>query len=77
MANFEGVSSLQVRVISHQNLQRLLGVSIGEDGFCLYLIGELCQKGSLMDLLEKDSLKLDWSFKNSLIKDIVMVRMLP
>ncbi|OWA52494.1 Atrial natriuretic peptide receptor 1 [Hypsibius exemplaris] len=62
----------QVRVISHQNLQRLLGVSIGEDGLCVYLVGELCQKGSLMDLLEKDSLKLDWSFKNSLIKDIVM-----
>ena len=30
-----------------------------------------------MDLLEKDSLKLDWSFKNSLIKDIVMVRSNP
>ncbi|GAV02260.1 hypothetical protein RvY_12851 [Ramazzottius varieornatus] len=36
----------QVRIISHQNLQRLLGVSISDDGFCVYLIGELCQKGS-------------------------------
>ncbi|XP_055329218.1 atrial natriuretic peptide receptor 1-like isoform X2 [Paramacrobiotus metropolitanus] len=62
----------QVRVVTHQNLQRLLGVSVNDDGYVVYIVGELCQKGSLTDLLEKDSLKLDWSFKNSLIKDIVM-----
>ncbi|XP_055329216.1 atrial natriuretic peptide receptor 1-like [Paramacrobiotus metropolitanus] len=62
----------QVRVITHQNLQRLLGVSVNDDGYIIYILGELCQKGSLTDLLEKDSLKLDWSFKNSLIKDLVM-----
>ncbi|XP_055350308.1 atrial natriuretic peptide receptor 1-like [Paramacrobiotus metropolitanus] len=61
-----------VRITTHQNLQRLLGVSVDEDGFIVFILGEVCQKGSLTDLLEKDSLKLDWSFKNSLIKDIVM-----
>ncbi|XP_055350346.1 atrial natriuretic peptide receptor 1-like [Paramacrobiotus metropolitanus] len=62
----------QVRTTTHQNLQRLLGASINDEGLIVFILGELCQKGSLTDLLEKDSLKLDWSFKNSLIKDIVM-----
>ena len=44
--HYNELFSWKVRVISHQNLQRLLGVSVDDDGFCIYLIEELCQKGS-------------------------------
>ncbi|XP_055346499.1 atrial natriuretic peptide receptor 1-like [Paramacrobiotus metropolitanus] len=60
----------QVRLLSHQNLHRVVGICLDEQSFCEYIAGELCTKGTLEDVLEDEHIKLDWSFKNSLVKDI-------
>jgi hypothetical protein len=40
---------------------------------CQYILGEVCQKGSLMALLEKTTFKLDLEFKYSIMKGIAAV----
>ncbi|OWA52554.1 Atrial natriuretic peptide receptor 1 [Hypsibius exemplaris] len=59
-----------LRGVKHNNLQDFLGVAINDENLCEYVIGEVCQKGSLMALLEKTSLSLDWQFKHSIMKGI-------
>ncbi|OQV12266.1 Atrial natriuretic peptide receptor 1 [Hypsibius exemplaris] len=56
---------------SHPNLQRFIGIGISPQGYCQYVVAEICAKGSLVDILTFSTMKLDWSFKNSLIKDII------
>ncbi|OWA53707.1 Atrial natriuretic peptide receptor 1 [Hypsibius exemplaris] len=56
---------------THPNLQRFVGIGLSSNGHCQYVVAETCPKGSLTDILNYSTLKLDWSFKNSLIKDIV------
>ena len=65
---------MQLKGVSQANLQRFLGVGLSETGVCEFVVGELCAKGSLTDILGNELMKLDWLFKNSLIKDIVFVR---
>ncbi|XP_064468524.1 atrial natriuretic peptide receptor 1-like [Ornithodoros turicata] len=59
----------QMRDVTHENLVRLVGLS-SEDPH-LGLVMEYCPRGSLRDLLENESLKLDWTFRYSIINDIV------
>ncbi|OQV23021.1 Atrial natriuretic peptide receptor 1 [Hypsibius exemplaris] len=56
---------------SHSNLQRFIGIGLSTQGICQYVVTEICAKGSLLDILSFSTMKLDWSFKNSLIKDVV------
>ncbi|XP_055337247.1 atrial natriuretic peptide receptor 2-like [Paramacrobiotus metropolitanus] len=60
-----------VRSIKHTNLQRIIGVALDVKNMCIYVVGELCAKGCLTDILENEIIQLDWFFKNSLIRDIV------
>ncbi|OQV12263.1 putative Atrial natriuretic peptide receptor 1 [Hypsibius exemplaris] len=53
------------------NLQRFIGIGLTPSGKCQYVVAEICAKGSLTDILSYEDMKLDWSFKNSLIKDLV------
>ncbi|OQV12261.1 Atrial natriuretic peptide receptor 1 [Hypsibius exemplaris] len=53
------------------NLQKFFGIGLSSSGMCEYIVNEPCSKGSLTDILDNEVIKLDWSFKNSLIKDIV------
>ncbi|KAL2098238.1 hypothetical protein ACEWY4_007445 [Coilia grayii] len=59
----------QCRDLTHQNICSFIGA-------CLeppqpFLLTEYCPKGSLQDILKTESIKLDWSFKCSLLLDIV------
>lgn len=51
-----------------------MGVVVGVQNVCVYKAGEWCSRGSLDDVLENDSIKLDWAFKYSLMKDIAEVK---
>ncbi|XP_077988259.1 atrial natriuretic peptide receptor 2-like [Glandiceps talaboti] len=59
----------QLRDIHHTNLTRFVGACVDPPECCL--VTEYCQKGSLQDILENDSIQLDWMFRFSLIFDIV------
>ncbi|OQV12268.1 Atrial natriuretic peptide receptor 1 [Hypsibius exemplaris] len=72
MPNPDIVSKLNLlKNASHPNLQRFIGIGMAPQGHCQYVVAEMCAKGSLMDILAFSTIKLDWSFKNSLIKDVV------
>ncbi|CAL1543500.1 unnamed protein product, partial [Lymnaea stagnalis] len=58
-----------VRAMRHENLTGFVGACVDPGNICL--IYEYCKKGSLQDVLLTDSLKLDWAFKVSLLRDIV------
>lgn len=60
----------QRRLASHNNILKFIGVII-EPFSRTALIHDYCKKGSLQDLLEDDNLELDWSFKYSMMNDIV------
>ncbi|KAG1683360.1 Atrial natriuretic peptide receptor 2 [Nymphon striatum] len=77
-------SLCEMRDVQHENIARFIGVCI--DVPHVSILTEYCPKGSLMasfkayssicntpfvDVLQNDSLKLDWMFKYSLINDIV------
>lgn len=64
---------VQLRAVRHNNLQEFYGIAITDENLCQFVVGEVCQKGSLMALLEKTSLSLDWAFKHSIMKGIVTV----
>ncbi|KAK0060376.1 atrial natriuretic peptide receptor 1, partial [Biomphalaria pfeifferi] len=52
----------------HENLTGFLGACVDPGHLCL--LYEYCKKGSLQDVLLNDSIKLDWTFKVSLLKDV-------
>lgn len=56
--------------LSHDNLVKFYGACFDTPNFVLY---EYCQRGSLQDVLEgqSSSMKLDWTFRLSLIMDLV------
>ncbi|XP_051982336.1 atrial natriuretic peptide receptor 1-like [Xyrauchen texanus] len=59
----------QCRDLTHYNICKFIGA-------CLetpqpFILTEYCPKGSLQDILKNESIKLDWSFKCSLMLDIV------
>ncbi|XP_055329526.1 atrial natriuretic peptide receptor 1-like [Paramacrobiotus metropolitanus] len=61
----------QIQAIRHSNLQRFIGLCLDEVNWVVYIMAEFCQKGCLDDLISQKSLTMDWSFKYSLISDIV------
>ncbi|XP_077432022.1 atrial natriuretic peptide receptor 1 isoform X2 [Vanacampus margaritifer] len=62
-------SAFQMRDVQNEHLTRFIGACIDAPNTCI--ITEYCPRGSLQDILENDSITLDWMFKYSLINDIV------
>ncbi|MEQ2266550.1 Nitrogen permease reactivator protein [Xenotaenia resolanae] len=58
-----------MRDVQNEHLTRFIGACIDPPNICI--ITEYCPRGSLQDILENDSISLDWMFKYSLINDIV------
>ncbi|CAG9816745.1 unnamed protein product [Phaedon cochleariae] len=67
--NHDNLYELKVmKDLSHENLVKFHGACLDGPN-CL--LTEYCHRGSLQDLLEDDKIKLDWTFRISLIKDLV------
>ncbi|NXF09476.1 ANPRB protein, partial [Smithornis capensis] len=60
-----------MRDIQFNHLTRFIGACIDPPNICI--ITEYCPRGSLQDVLENESINLDWMFRYSLINDIVKV----
>ncbi|XP_062385816.1 atrial natriuretic peptide receptor 1 [Sardina pilchardus] len=58
-----------MRDVQNEHLTRFIGACIDPPNICI--ITEYCPRGSLQDLMESDSITLDWMFRYSLISDIV------
>ncbi|KAI1291124.1 Atrial natriuretic peptide receptor 1 [Halotydeus destructor] len=58
-----------IRELTHENLTRFLGMCIEAPNFAL--LTELCNRGSLRDMLENDAINMDWIMKYSMITDIL------
>ncbi|XP_077865380.1 atrial natriuretic peptide receptor 1-like [Saccoglossus kowalevskii] len=58
-----------MREVEHGHIVRFIGACV--DSPCIAIVTEYCPKGSLQDILQNDSLQLDWMFRYSLINDIV------
>ncbi|CAL1612253.1 unnamed protein product [Knipowitschia caucasica] len=58
-----------MRDVQNEHLTRFIGACIDAPNMCI--LTEYCPRGSLQDILENDSINLDWMFKYSLINDIV------
>lgn len=67
--------SLQIREMQHENVTTFLGLFVGP-GFSAMVL-EHCARGSLEDLLQNEDLRLDWTFKASLLLDLIRVRASP
>lgn len=61
----------KMKDLEHDHLARFFGACVDPPHCCL--LTEYCPKGSLQDILENDTIKLDWMFKVSLMHDIVKV----
>ncbi|KAL5019557.1 hypothetical protein ScPMuIL_002449 [Solemya velum] len=59
----------QMRDINCTNLTKFQGICTDDGYMCI--VNEYCSRGSLQDILQNDSIKLDKDFKVSLINDIV------
>lgn len=64
-----------MRELRHENVTTCLGFFLAP-GFSA-LVLEHCVRGSLDELLRNDALRLDWTFKASLLLDLIRVRTLP
>ncbi|XP_078533827.1 atrial natriuretic peptide receptor 2 [Lissotriton helveticus] len=58
-----------MRDVQFNHLTRFIGACIDPPNICI--VTEYCPRGSLQDILENESINLDWMFRNSLINDIV------
>uniref|UniRef100_A0A8C1LED5 Guanylate cyclase n=1 Tax=Cyprinus carpio TaxID=7962 RepID=A0A8C1LED5_CYPCA len=57
------------RDLTHYNLCKFIGAAL--ETLQPFILTEYCPKGSLQDILKNESIKLDWTFKYSLMLDIV------
>uniref|UniRef100_A0A669CEB7 Guanylate cyclase n=1 Tax=Oreochromis niloticus TaxID=8128 RepID=A0A669CEB7_ORENI len=55
--------------VQFNHLTRFIGACIDPPNVCI--VTEYCPRGSLQDILENESINLDWMFRYSLINDIV------
>uniref|UniRef100_UPI00359006C8 atrial natriuretic peptide receptor 1 n=1 Tax=Myxine glutinosa TaxID=7769 RepID=UPI00359006C8 len=59
-----------MRDLVSEHLTRFVGACIDMPNICI--LTEYCPRGSLQDILENESITLDWMFRYSLINDIVV-----
>ncbi|XP_024077201.1 atrial natriuretic peptide receptor 1-like, partial [Terrapene carolina triunguis] len=60
---------LQIRDVQNEHLTRFVGACTDPPNICI--LTEYCPRGSLQDILENESITLDWMFRYSLTTDIV------
>lgn len=58
-----------MRDFTHENLVRFIGICSDEPNYGV--LTELMMRGSLRDLLETEKIQIEWSFKYSMMTDIV------
>ncbi|OCT69553.1 hypothetical protein XELAEV_18040863mg [Xenopus laevis] len=58
-----------MRDVQNEHLTRFVGSCIDPPNICI--LTEYCPRGSLQDILENESITLDWMFRYSLINDII------
>ncbi|KAK3100996.1 hypothetical protein FSP39_000087 [Pinctada imbricata] len=61
----------QMLLLRHNNVAAFVGACV--DPGHISVLMEYCPRGSLEDILENDSIELDWTFKYSLINDVISV----
>ncbi|XP_075403900.1 guanylate cyclase D-like [Tenrec ecaudatus] len=59
----------KMRELRHENVAACLGFFVARGVSALVL--EHCSRGSLEDLLQNEALRLDWTFKSSLLLDLI------
>ncbi|XP_071451572.1 atrial natriuretic peptide receptor 1 [Hetaerina americana] len=59
----------KMKDLHHDHLVRFIGACVDPPHHCL--LTEYCPRGSLQDVLENDQITLDWTFRYSLMHDIV------
>ncbi|XP_076352674.1 atrial natriuretic peptide receptor 1-like [Tachypleus tridentatus] len=59
----------QMGELSHENLVRFIGMCVEEPNYVI--LTELCIRGSLRDMLENDAMNIDWTFRYSMISDVL------
>ncbi|XP_060570066.1 atrial natriuretic peptide receptor 1-like [Ruditapes philippinarum] len=59
----------QMQLASHGNIAKFIGACL--DNQHSIILMEYCPRGSLQDMLQNDSIELDWAFRYSLINDII------
>ncbi|XP_077993938.1 atrial natriuretic peptide receptor 1-like [Glandiceps talaboti] len=59
----------QRKDIEHNHIVRFVGACVEMPNIAI--ITEYCPKGSLQDVLENDSIQLDWMFRYSMMNDII------
>ncbi|XP_007520318.2 guanylate cyclase D-like [Erinaceus europaeus] len=59
----------KIRELRHENITAFLGLFVSPGACALVL--EYCARGSLEDLLRNEALRLDWTFKASLLLDLI------
>lgn len=60
-----------MREMRHENVAAFLGLFVVPGVSAMVL--EHCTRGSLEDLLQNETLRLDWTFKASLLLDLIRV----
>ncbi|KAI1885977.1 hypothetical protein AGOR_G00209300 [Albula goreensis] len=55
--------------VQNEHLTRFIGACVDPPNICI--ITEYCPRGSLQDIMENESITLDWMFRYSLINDLV------
>ncbi|ELW70312.1 Atrial natriuretic peptide receptor 2 [Tupaia chinensis] len=66
---FANTGHFKMRDVQFNHLTRFIGACIDPPNICI--VTEYCPRGSLQDILENDSINLDWMFRYSLINDLV------
>ncbi|XP_077197363.1 retinal guanylyl cyclase 2-like [Paroedura picta] len=59
----------KMKELRHENVNPFLALL--SDGSLSAIVMEFCSRGSLEDLLQNTDLKLDWTFKSSLLMDLI------
>lgn len=60
---------MQLKNITHSNLCRFVGIITDEGNWAI--VNEYCSKGSLREFFHNESMVIDWTFKYSIINDIL------
>ena len=61
--------------MAHDNIHKVTGIAVSlVEGTCQYVESDFYSHGSLQDVLTHDIIRLDWTFKHSMLRDIVLVR---
>ncbi|XP_053402705.1 atrial natriuretic peptide receptor 1-like [Mercenaria mercenaria] len=59
----------QMQLASHGNIAKFVGACLDSQNAMILM--EYCPRGSLQDMLQNDSIELDWAFRYSLINDVI------